>query len=319
MGDDFVRYCEKVGGITLTSSMSKIIEFLALVQEAYHPKLLAKRLRLNYDTARRYCLTLSKRHLLERETIGGFICYRVPSHLLAQLPRSEEVKYHGFTMRCRTPWKLQLLKKGKWKEDLYCYNGSSQEITFTTHQVGQTARAEWVGVVHFQHEGGSLMVYYGQTGRPLSLVEYEGFCKWLGGYCGCEVFNGWPEWGLSQVGVGIDGMKVHFDRFDKKGTAGSVSIADFHGNVSRYYDKALAGGEEVYRREVHLNFAKNHAPPNVLMEQAMANLQGGVPNISMVNMLAMQNQRIDQLTDQLGALTASLTKFMQWQMQHQGG
>lgn len=287
----------QIGGFPFTPSQAKIIDFLFTTKDEYHPKILARCIRGKYSTVRRHCYQLWKDGALSRKKVDGLTFYCLSEQVIKTRIPTHNIKFHGITLKYDNPRKLAINQFGRWKKDLYVTYDPYQNITSVTHQVGKTGEWRRVGRVHFQHEGRSLMVYYGGSGRPLSYEEFREVCKWLGREFGCDVFTD-PSWRMSQISVGTDIQQVAINRFDGRGYKGSISVKDFLGNVAEFYDKQLDSGEEVYRRGIELNLEES-PNPQLTLDAAMAHLQGGLPMVSAANMMLAVSKQIEGLTNML--------------------
>ena len=250
---------------------------------------------------------MHKDQVVDRKKMNGFNFYFAKPKPVYDPLTPPEVKFHGFTIKREKTEQLNIDRIGTWKQEIYLTNGQFTKITNGTHKVG-ISNGERLGEVKFQHEGGTLMVYYGGTGRPLCKEEFKLFCGWLGTSFGCDVLRD-GSWGLSQLGVGVDGQQIMIDRFDKKGWKGCVTIADALGNVMRMYDKTLDNGEEGVRIEHHVKL-EGGENSHMTLEAAMALMQGNVSSVGAANQMAVVSTEIRSLGRKLDNLVGSLNQVV---------
>lgn len=280
---------------------TKILSFLQLSGEEYPSKILAKRLRIKKSTARRYLFALANEgQILTRKSLGINL-YRYPEPISEKLPPVEELVFHNIVLRFHHKYQHSLPKEGRWRESLYL--PSTQEIEFSTKSqgVGFVSPGVCVGSVAFQNEGGSLMCYYGGSGRPLSWPEFLAYISFLGKRFGCEPLKD-SRWLCSQIALGTDKRKTFAETF-----RGSVSLHDFVGNVSRIYDKQLKNGQVVIRREHH------RARPQETLMAFIESLRGSINTMDALNIVTSTAKRQDEVVRSINLLNRRLDEVSKGQ------
>jgi len=269
------------------------------------PKVIAQRLKLNYDSVRNACWKMAKEGILERNRPGLCVFYEIKMNFINKFYRMKQSDGFPFPRIHQ----LTLYFEGvhqRGGHGVYCRNCSTliPEKTDFCLSCGLSLPAFGRNYHHYMNEyrhititfgkhNDSLTVKLGCTLDSLSFEDFKHFLTEVQGITRVAIWKQLDRWVVKQHGLNKDipfsDKKAMFD------TNQQIILRGFGKWFAQQYKKELPEVGPVQRNELH------GADP-ILADKFMAMVSGGITAAQAVSSIAATNKKIEDLSREIRGL-----------------
>ena len=273
------------------SSEKLVVNFLEENAGEWTPKVIARKLKQNYNTIRGVCLKLSKKGIVKRQKVG--LC----SFYYLKRPYENELLRMKPTVAPLLPeiHNLQLYIE----VDAHQLEGYRPEKRFNFDYRSVFGFKRDI-TVRYGEINNSITVWLGASDNPLTYEDFKHFLTYVEGATGCPVWTQLSKWQVKRFGLNRDIPKY------EESPQSTILLSGFAGWFAQAYDKDLYSDVTSEGRKIeHCRRIEIESRNMVNAQTFIESMLGNLTVTQIINLVQRQQTQIDQLTREL----RSFTKF----------